>query len=333
MISIIIVTYKRVELLKRLLLSLEKALIKQVRFKVELLIVVNGVDDFDSSKYLEEKNIKHKIIDSCTPGEARNVAIDLACGDWLVFFDDDVEVPDDYFLLAQKFLDKFPQADVFGGPDRYPKMATAKEEALGITLSSPLATSITRFRHIGGNQKNAPIYCDETYLILCNLWMKSEIFKRDGLRFDGRFYRNEENVLLAQLMDKKLFFVRELYVYHARRAAFFKVARATMLSGKMRLRSIFAYHNTFRIIYFIPSIFVFYLAFVSWFIVWPFYIYLLTVFFASLFLVVQKKRSHLLTLVIFYHIVLNISYGIGFWHELFTVFFRPAQFDPRPLRK
>ena len=150
---------------------------------------------------------------SGTAASARNYALSKASpGEWILFLDDDVQLPPDYFSKAMETL-KQHEPDVLGGPDICAPDATAFQRAYAFCQGHPLVTGHTHQRHrqSDGGVKTA----DERNLTLCNLWIKREIFEQ-GLRFPENYPRNEENVLLHQLQKagKKILYAPDLAITH-----------------------------------------------------------------------------------------------------------------------
>lgn len=105
-ISVIIPSYKPGEYIKECLSSLKRQTLSADDF--EIVVVLNGCDAPYQSvleKYIQEENIVNAhVIHTDTPGvsNARNVGIDSAKGEYLLFLDDDDWVSDNYLsnLLA-----------------------------------------------------------------------------------------------------------------------------------------------------------------------------------------------------------------------------------------
>ena len=176
----------------------------------EIILIINGRDqeteDFVSS--LEGK--MHLKVLQCsmgTPAFARNRAIEKAKGEWILFLDDDIELPSNYFHKAFQGLERIgAKGDVLGGPDLLGNQATPLQTAYSFCQAHPFITAHTRYRHFS-RQSDAPFLADESKLILCNLWVRREIFEQ-GFHFPEGYQRNEENVFLHQLLKagKNLFY-------------------------------------------------------------------------------------------------------------------------------
>ena len=321
-LSIIIVTFKRVQLLQRCLRSVEQSL---NRTTDKIIIVVNG-KDLETEQWLNAQGEHYTILklnDRLPPACARNVALKEAQGDFVVFLDDDVTVPEHYFAEGERILARYPEIDVFGGPDQSDRSADFYEKTLGLALTSPLATASTRSRHMKNSRNH--IGAGERKLILCNMWARLSLFCQENFVFDGRFYRNEENVLLFQLKkaDKKMAYFSNLFVYHKRKAHLLNLMRAVFNSGRYRMRSFIIYPRSFSPIYLIPALFVLYLAILpfgnEFWQYLPAIMYLFLNLSFAIFLGIRSKSMKSIPLVCLYQLVISLSYGMGLLRELFRV--------------
>jgi len=314
--SVIIVTYKRPSALKLCLDSLQKY---SGHFSGQIIVVING-EDKESELLLEDWNCQVVILKkSKSPAQARNLAAHFAQNPWLLFLDDDIQIPASYFSVAHEIFKKYPTGlDIFGGPDHTPLEANQFEQALGLALSSPMATAHTFKRHQskGDLEKGS-----ESKFILCHLWIRREIFKT--VNFDERFVRNEENVLLFNLARSKMLYSPELFVYHKRKAEFIKLFPAVFSSGAHRIKSFFLYPKSFNPVYLLPLLFLFYIASLT-FIKADWFSFPLTVFMiVSLFYSFKRGGITLGPIVLSYQLFINVAYALGTaWGIIDNTFFR-----------
>ncbi len=245
--SIIIITHNRNELLRNCLKSIQEATHSNSH---EIIVIING-DDNDTVHSLSSINqdIKWRTIEATTPGQARNIAIEMSSYSFLCFLDDDTIVPKQYFEIAMPNLTK--DLAILGGPDKTYPNSTLFEEAIGETLKSPLATGNTRYRHDSTVKENEK-HPSEKCFILCNLWINKSILNKNKLRFDPEFYRNEENVLLHGLMHEKLQHDKRLFVYHKRKGNVIHLLNAVSKSAFFRVKSFYKYPSSFSIMYLSP---------------------------------------------------------------------------------
>ncbi len=313
-VEIIIVTYGRSELLRSLLDSLPERPSDELQIK----IIINGKDPKTESLLLSYPN--HSTIfceHPLTPAAARNLAIRETDADWLLFLDDDVILPENYFNQGLVFMARHPQALAFGGSDAPYPGCSNWELSLNITLTSSLATAHTRHRH---NALTKSFACEATEgdLTLCNLWIKTEVFHKMGLYFDESYQRNEENVLLYELAKRssEIYRNNQLFVSHKRRDHFLAAMRSVARSARFRMKSILDKGELTNPLYLFPlgSLIIFLLSFL-----WGDYrlpailfaTYLATTMSMSIYVSQKAKRPDLIPMVFINHLGINLAYALG----------------------
>lgn len=316
-ISILILTHHRAQDLRKCLQALLSA---QSPFQMQIIVVVNGVcsETEDLLKQIPQVHIIR--CDDISPAEARNAGIQHATGEFIVFLDDDACIRDGYFEHAYQTLVRYPDTQILGGPDSTFPDAGAREQSIGLALQSPLVTGPTCLRHGGvGSNENARA-ADERSLILCNLWIRREIFWEKGFSFDKRFWRNEENVLLYRLRQEMMIYVPQLKVYHRRKKKLPQLFRANFNSGYYRVKSVFLYPESFKSAFSLPSFLI--LCTLCWpllssVVTTLYVVYWLTSFFFAGWQSFMQRKISLWPLVFFYQIIIVFSYGWGFLYSLF----------------
>lgn len=247
--SIVIVTFNRKNELEACLTSIES---QKIPHEYETIVVYNGENSYFEK--MKSAFPKHQgfVIPASTPAHARNVALSKARGEYIFFLDDDCILPESYFTNVN-FSDSW---DILGGPDRTPPQSTEKEKLIGLVLASPFCMGPT-FRRHSSTLKYVDKKADETELILCNLWIKREVFARDRHRFEETLFRNEENFLLKELKleGKVIFYNPDLYVYHLRKGSLEKLSKSIMKSGECRTQNYFKLPLKKELIYFSPLFF------------------------------------------------------------------------------
>jgi glycosyltransferase involved in cell wall biosynthesis len=336
-VSVLIVTHGRASDLERCLKSVEAGVIaaKSGGLSHEIIVVLNGVCPKTSELLERMPHLISLSIPRCSPAAARNHGLERASGEFVVFLDDDAAVPESYFSRAMATIADFPSVEILGGPDVTFPDAGLREQAIGLALRSPLATGKTRLRH--GSARNrwsasagsraGAFDANEDALILCNLWIRRRLFSEEGFRFDGHFWRNEENVLLHQLEGRRALHDPEMFVYHRRKTRMIKFLRANFYSGYFRAKSFWNYPRSIRFHFFVPSMFLIFLvvpvrspewAVVWWAIVSLYVVLNLTM--AGLAWTQPELRIsgawgralELMALVALYQAIIIFAYGAGF---------------------
>lgn len=223
MLSIIVLSKNRDDLLKRLVSSIEMNHKSEPNLLESLIIVENGADAVLSATkdFLKNLNIPIQILSLEKPmrlSAARNKAIQMTQSEWILFLDDDVYLPLDYLRKWKEYVHCTADLDAFGGPNLTPPKSNTFQKLSGLVLSLYVASfSSSKRYHSHGN---IPSSSDETELILCNLSIKRKLLNE--LQFDEKLTGGEENYLLYQLKSKKAYleYHPHLVVYHERRDHF-----------------------------------------------------------------------------------------------------------------
>lgn len=194
---------------------------KAIRLK--LYICING-PDLPSEDVVRRFQEGHPLIEievellevPRTPAAARNVFLRRINSSWVFFIDDDIQLPPRILLNFLNLRMKYPEIDLWGGPNLTPIASHSKKICYGWLLSHPLVVGPV-FRRYGfsgttfsqGGQFN---------LMLCNLFVRRTLIETEG--FGVVFKTAEENELIYRLqkMDCQLGFSDELFVWHERRA-------------------------------------------------------------------------------------------------------------------
>ena len=305
--SFIIITFNRDHLLKKCLASL----LKQINHSDEIIVISNG-PKIKLESILTNKIQFHRIANT-TPAAARNYAIQFVRNDWVCFLDDDILLPAGYIDNAKKIIHTY-KPDVFGGPDQLPPNSNRFETALSLAIKSPLTTAHTRLRH-----KTTKNICkgSESNLILCHLWIKKHWL--DKVKFNPFLMRNEENVLLDNLIKKgaSTIYIPNLWVYHHRKKDFLSLHKAVSVSGFFRARTFCKNPEYKKIIYFMPLIFLFYLAFlviqseINLYLI-PILLYIILNIITSIKECINDKKIELIPYVGIIQFFIVISYAFGF---------------------
>lgn len=131
--------------------------------------------------------------------------------DWVLYLDDDVILPPDFFTRFADLRARWPSADLFGGPNLTPRGQSGLARASGALLASRL-NFVCRNRYRRGPEGPR---ASERDFILCAL------FVRDGARpaFAPHLPVGEELGLLRVLLKKgsECVYAPELAVEHYRR--------------------------------------------------------------------------------------------------------------------
>jgi len=133
------------------------------------------------------------IVRGTTPSRQRNEAVKATSGDYILFLDDDCQVPTDIVDTYMSVFERNPTVGAVGGPAEF-LAGSYFQDLASLVLGEPwvLGKSASRYRSWG-----RPRFSDERELILCNLCVRRAAFEAAG-GFDERLYPNEENEFLER---------------------------------------------------------------------------------------------------------------------------------------
>lgn len=216
-VDVVILTKARPRLLIRTLRSLFAGT-TPAGLQLRILIGINGPDPRSERILKAVRNRRPETLFTRLPapqklGQARQTVIETFPGtsEWLCFLDDDVEVPSDYFLA---FAGRRQSADLIGGPNLTPLRSSCFEKMSGDALAHWWGAGPFRDRYRRGNARSVS---DDRALILCNLFVRRDLFER--LRFPPHLHGGEENDLIRRASNAgaRLLYAPELFLFHRRR--------------------------------------------------------------------------------------------------------------------
>lgn len=224
-ISICIVTGRRDAILDACLVSL---LEQREAPAHELLVCAEGDAGVAEVVHRRFPGAQVAFVDRALPGAARNVLIERARGELLLFLDDDVTV--DPYLLARlgRLASEHPEVGVFGGPNDTPEESTRFQFVQGAALASIVGSGPVRRRY-GAHPRSM---ADERYFTLCNLAVRREVM----VPFADDLVCAEENDVLEELSHRNIpmLYDPELVAFHERRSTHRGFAQQMFKYGRGR---------------------------------------------------------------------------------------------------
>jgi len=292
---------------------------------VTLVIPVKNIEANEKKIIENLKDIKVDeiiIVEGNNPSFQRNEAVKNSNSDLIYFLDDD-SIPDKLNIKrAEEIFKKSQDIAVVGGPAIQTKFRNFWQRVFSIIFSSLWATGKSRARYTKIGQIRET---DEKELILCNMFVKKEIFLKEG-GFRDELYPNEENEFLNRIKRKgyKIIYDPEIVVEREHRENFREFIKQCFRYGKGRAEQIFFEFALSDFINFIPAIFVFYI-FSLFFVHNIFYfsfllIYLLLNFLFSLAAIKTIKDIGCFFVLFLCFPLLHILYGTGFIAGVFMKF-------------
>jgi succinoglycan biosynthesis protein ExoA len=251
LVTICIVTGRRIPLLDACLASLQRQVDPP---PFEVLVCSDGDKDVAQAVRSRFPDARIRTVRHAYPGAARNVLLDDARGELLLFLDDDVTVRPDHLVRLARLARAHPDADVFGGPNDSPESSTRFQFVQGAAMASMVGAGPVRRRY--GAHPAGP--ADERYFILCNLAVRRAAM----LPFDPDLVCAEENALLSEMSRRgiAMYYDPELAVFHERRDTFAGFGRQMYKYGRGRGQLMVRTPATASPAYLVPSALVAYAA-------------------------------------------------------------------------
>lgn len=220
----------------------------------EVLVCSTGDDDVAREVTSQFPNARVALAArGSLPGAARNVLIEQATGDLLLFLDDDVVVEPHLLRNLAELARQHLDVAVFGGPNETPPRSSRFQVVQGAVLASVAGSGPVRRRY-GAHPAGA---ADERWFTLCNLAVRRDLMRpfADDLRCA------EENEMLNALHATKVSmrYDPSLVVYHERRATLGAFARQMWKYGRGRGQLMRRAPETLRLLHLVPVALVLYL--------------------------------------------------------------------------
>lgn len=189
---------------------------------------------------------------SAGPAKKRDMAVDKARGEILAFLDDDALPRTDWLKNA---INHFSNKDIAAvcGPAMTPENDSLRQKAGGLVYSSFLVSGSHIRRYI------PKLRCEVDDYPSCNFLVRKDIFQKVR-GFDTKFWPGEDTVLCLKIvkdLKKKIIYDPRVSVYHHRRPLF--IPHLKQIKSYALHRGYFVKRfpaTSFRISYFMPSIFV-----------------------------------------------------------------------------
>ncbi len=260
------------------------------------------------------------IVEGKNPSLQRNEGVRLAKGDIVYFIDDDSVLNRDAFERAQNLLETEKATAVLGGPAITPYSDTILQKTFGAVFASPWATGMSSARYRKAGKKRLS---GEKELILCNMFIRKEVFEKTG-GFKQELYPNEENEFLnrVQAAGHRVIYDPEAYIERSQRRSFTAFIRQCFTYGRGRAEQMLLAFDRKDIINTAPAFFIMYLLYLIFtgpFIeeLMPLFIYIAGTAYFSIAGGMAIKSIRAVIMLFFGFPVLHIMYGTGFIAGIF----------------
>ncbi len=242
--SIIIPLYNRPNELDELLESLTRQTLKNF----DVIVVEDGSDvpaQDVVSKYSNQLDIKYFTKPNSGPGQTRNYGAERSDKDYVIFFDSDCIIPDNYMQIVTDRLSE-NYTDCFGGPDAALPTFTPIQKAISYAMTSIISTGGIR-----GASEKAGKFHPRSF----NMGFSREVFQKTGGFSTMRFGEDIDMTLRVLESGFTTQLIKEAFVYHKRRTDFRKFFRQVFNSGCARINLYLRHPQSLKLVHFLPACF------------------------------------------------------------------------------
>lgn len=244
-ISFIVPVYNRPGETEELLESMTQ---QSVSGEFEVIIVEDGSSEKSEdivNRYADKLEIKYFFKDNSGPGPSRNYGCERASGDYMIFLDSDVVLPEGYYKAVIEAVNEH-KPDNFGGPDRAHKNFSRLQKAINFSMTSFLTTGGIR----GGGEK-----MEKFHPRSFNMGISRAVYEKTGGFSEMRFGEDVDLSIRIAEAGFKSMLVKDAYVYHKRRTNLRQFFKQVYNSGIARINLYKRHPGTLKIVHTAPAIF------------------------------------------------------------------------------
>lgn len=308
--SVIVPVYNRIDEIEDLMKSLSQQTFKDF----EVIVVEDGSTmpcREQVEKYADRIQARYFFKSNEGRSIARNYGIERAEGQYLIFFDSDCVIPEDYFAILDRELTRTP-LDCFGGPDAAHSSFTTTQKAISFAMTSFLTT---------GGIRGGKVQMEKFVPRSFNMGYSREVYERVG-GFREMFSEDIDMSTRIRQAGFNIGLIRDAYVFHKRRVDFRKFWRQVYVFGMSRITLKLLYPGSMKLVHTLPALAV--IAglicvvlgiFVSPWWLLPIAIYLVALFIAAL---CSTRSLSVALLAVPAGIIQICGYGCGFIKAYFT---------------
>ncbi|MBI0400149.1 glycosyltransferase [Cyclobacterium marinum] len=242
--SVIIPVFNRPDELQKLL----ESLCKQSLTDFEVIVVEDGSDLSSESIakcFQEQLSINYYYQQNTGQGFARNKGMELAKGEYFVFFDSDCIIPENYFSILSTNLDS-RRLDAHGGPDDAGEDFSEWQKAMNYSMTSFWTTGGIR-----GKMKNPAKYQARGY----NMGFSRLVYEKLGGFVHPNMAEDIEFSIRIKKAGFKLELVEEAFVYHHRKNDFPSFIRQSHQFGRNRVFITRFHKDALKPVHLLPLLF------------------------------------------------------------------------------
>lgn len=255
------------------------------------------------------------------PSLNRNNGVKKTKTKYVAFINGHTILNDNWLIEVEKFILKYPEIDVFGGPQLNPENDNFFAKLSGYVLSSIFGAADMSNRY---KLNKLNLNANEFQLTSANLICKRSVFTK--VKFDENIYPGEDPKFItdAKKAGFKIAYSPNIIVYNKRRDSFFGLVKQIYSYGKMRTKKDSFIALLKHPVFFGPSGFLIYifilpllLSFNLWFSL-PFILYSFLAIISSFIESIKNNSFFAFFFLPFIFLAIHLSYGAGFLAGLFS---------------
>lgn len=308
--SVIVPVYNRIDEVDDLLRSLSEQTYKDF----EVIIVEDGSTDpckETVERYADRLDVRYFYKSNEGRSIARNHGIERSSGEYLIFFDSDCVIPQNYFEILDRELTERP-LDCFGGPDAAHSSFTSTQKAISFAMTSFLTT---------GGIRGGKVQLEKFVPRSFNMGYSREVYDRVG-GFREMFSEDIDMSTRIRKAGFSIGLIRKAEVYHKRRIDLGKFWRQVHVFGRSRITLKLLYPDSMKLVHMLPAlavvigiVLVALGIFVSPWWLMPLGVYLVAIFIAAL---ISTRSLGIALRAVPASVIQICGYGTGFLRAYFT---------------
>ena len=323
-LSIIVPVYNRPDEVAELLESLAN----QTDKDFEMLIMEDDSPnkcDHVCAQYADKIQVHYHFYPGKSRSQRRNLGMDMAAGNYFLFFDSDCILPETYIETVKRQLNA-EYVDCYGGPDSAEQDFSDTQLAINYSMTSLMTTGGIR-----GGTKKVKKFLPRTF----NMGFSKEVYEKVG-GFKDIIGEDIDQSLRIREAGFDIRLIKEAYLYHKRKIDLKKFYKQVNTFGKARILLTTLHPGSFKPVYLLPTLFFLgnlflllmtLIALISrcccdctfgllwWIWLLPIALYIVAIFCESLY---KNKKIKVALLSIVTSYIQLCGYGIGFLDEFFT---------------
>jgi len=310
--SVIVPVFNRPLEIQGLLESLRS----QTNKDFEVVIVEDGSTEKCEhivAKFYEDFPLQYSYQRNLGPSVSRNAGISLASGEYIIFFDSDCLLPENYFEVLDASLANHP-LDMFGGPDTANKSFSAVQKAINYTMTAFITTGGIR-----GGRRQLDTYQPRSF----NMGIKRKVYYAVGGFSNIHPGEDPDLSYRVRKAGYHVGFISEAYVFHKRRTTFSLFFDQVYRFGIVRVILAKWHRESLRLVYFLPTIFLLgnvlcliFGFFISYWFLLPILFFTVMLFTGAM---IKEGDPVVSVLAVFAGFIQFIGYGIGYLYAFIAV--------------